>query len=159
MRNPCLRINPNRQHADTSLLNNTSSRAYSLEQNPVLGDQVITISAPATPRISQVQPTPQHRWLPLSEFQDWPYAEQYTILQRSLALRFRRFLILVRTCHILIFLGFLTILGSLIPALWRSVARNDIQGGFSLAQYILGVGVFIIGFAVAIHSRTCTCWQ
>lgn len=62
-------------------------------------------------------------------------------------------------CHSLILLGFLTILGSLVPALWRSVARNDIQGGFSLAKYILGVGVFIIGCVVAIHSRTCTCWQ
>lgn len=64
-----------------------------------------------------------------------------------------------QTCYVLIFLGVLTIIGSLIPAIWRSVTRNDIQGGFSLAQYILGVGVFVIGFIVAIHSRTCTCWQ
>ena len=65
----------------------------------------------------------------------------------------------IRTCHILIFLGILAVLGSLVPALWRSIARDDISGGFSLAQYILGVGVFVIGCMVAIHSKTCTCWQ
>ena len=159
MRDPRLRINPNRQHVDTGLLSNQSFRAYSLEENPVLGNQIITISPPATVQHSQLPLTPQHRWLPLPEIPDWPYAEQYLILQRSLTLRFRRILKLIRTCHIMIFLGFLTILGSLVPALWCSVARNDIQGGFSLAQYILGVGVFVIGFMLAIHSRTCTCWQ
>ena len=65
----------------------------------------------------------------------------------------------VRPCYALIFLGLLTVSGSLAAALWRSVDRNDISGGFSLAQYILGVGVFIIGSMVAIHSRYCTCWQ
>lgn len=159
MRDPRLRINPNRQHVDTSLLSTQSSRAYSLEGNPMMENQIISIPAPATAQLLHVQLTPQHRWLPLSELPDWPYAKQYTTLQRSLTLKFRRLLKLIRTCHIMIFLGFLTILGSLIPALWRSVARNDIQGGFSLAQYILGVGVFVIGFIVAIHSRTCTCWQ
>ena len=37
----------------------------------------------------------------------------------------------VRTHHILIFLGLLTVLvGRLIRALWRLVAHKDIQGGF-----------------------------
>ena len=65
----------------------------------------------------------------------------------------------IRTCYILIFLGFLTVIGSLIPALWRSINRNDISGGFSIAQYVLGVGVLVIGCTVAIHSSTCTCWS
>ena len=65
----------------------------------------------------------------------------------------------IRPCYLLIFLAILTIVGSLVPALWRSTKRDDIQGGFSLAQYILGVGVFIIGCAVAIHSRSCSCWM
>lgn len=65
----------------------------------------------------------------------------------------------IRPCSVLIFLAFATIAGSLVPALWRSISHNDIQGGFSLAQYILGVGVFVIGCVVAIHSRTCTCWS
>ena len=43
--------------------------------------------------------------------------------------------------------------------LWRSISRNDISGGFSLARYILGVGVFVVGCEVAIHSKTCTCWS
>lgn len=65
----------------------------------------------------------------------------------------------IRPCYVLIFLGLLTILGSLVPAVWRSISHNDISGGFSLAQYILGVGVFVIGCVVAIHSRTCNCWS
>lgn len=65
----------------------------------------------------------------------------------------------LRPCFVLILLGFLTIVGSLVPALWLSISHNDISGGFALAQYILGVGVFVIGCVVAIHSRTCTCWS
>ncbi len=65
----------------------------------------------------------------------------------------------IRPCHIIILLGLLTIVGSLVPALWRSTARNDISGGFSIAQYILAVGVFVIGGMLVIHSRTCTCWS
>lgn len=65
----------------------------------------------------------------------------------------------VRTCHILILLDFLTIVGSLVPAVWRSIALNDVSGAFSLAQYILGIGVFVVVCIVTIHSRTCTCWQ
>jgi len=64
-----------------------------------------------------------------------------------------------RTCLLLILLGILTIIGSLVPALWCSIARNDMSGGFALAQYVLGVGVLVVGSVVAIHSRTCTCWQ
>ena len=65
----------------------------------------------------------------------------------------------IRPCHIIILLGLLTILGSLVPAFWRSAARNDIAGGFSIAQYILAVGVFVVGGLLVIHSRTCTCWS
>lgn len=65
----------------------------------------------------------------------------------------------MRPCYLLIVSGLFAIIGSLAPALWRSTSRDDISGGFSLAQYILGVGVFIIGSIVVIHSRTCTCWH
>ena len=65
----------------------------------------------------------------------------------------------LRPCHILIFLGFVTVVGSLAPALWRSTREGDISGGFGLAQYILGVGVFAVGSMVAIHSRRCSCWR
>ena len=65
----------------------------------------------------------------------------------------------IRLCHIIILLGLLTIVGSLVPAFWRSTARNDISGGFSIAQYILAVGVFVVGGMLVIHSRTCTCWS
>lgn len=65
----------------------------------------------------------------------------------------------IRPCHVLIALGFITIVGSLAPAIWRSTNRNDISGGFSLGQYILGAGVFVIGSIVMIHSKKCTCWD
>ena len=64
----------------------------------------------------------------------------------------------MRTCYILIFFGLLTIIGSLLPAIWRSIYSSDVSGGFNLAQYTLGVGVFVIGCVVAIHSKNCTCW-
>lgn len=62
-------------------------------------------------------------------------------------------------CYLLIFLGFITVIGSLVPGLWRARSRNDLSGGFSLAQYILGVGIFIVGSMVAIHSKSCECWK
>ena len=65
----------------------------------------------------------------------------------------------IRPCYILIILGILTIIISLAPAIWRSTTSKDLSGGFSLAQYILGVGVFVVGSATVIHSKTCTCWQ
>ncbi len=65
----------------------------------------------------------------------------------------------IRPCHIIILLGLLTIVSSLVPAFWRSTARNDISGGFSIAQYILAVGVFIVGGILVVHSKTCTCWS
>ena len=65
----------------------------------------------------------------------------------------------LRPCYLLIFLGVLTVAGSLAPALWRSTQDKDLSGGFGLAQYILGVGVFAVGSMVAIHSRRCSCWR
>ena len=62
-------------------------------------------------------------------------------------------------CYLLIFLGLLTVVGSLLPGLWRASSHNDLSGGFSLAQYILGVGIFVVGSMVAIHSKSCECWK
>lgn len=62
-------------------------------------------------------------------------------------------------CYLLIFLGLLTVTGSLIPGLWRASSDNDLSGGFALAQYILGVGIFVVGSMVAIHSKSCECWK
>ena len=101
----------------------------------------------------------QESWLPYSELAVRPYTHRYLSLQQSLAVRFQRITKSIQMCHIFIFLGFLTIVGSLVPAIWRSVARDDISGAFTLAQYILGVGVFVIGCMVAVHSKSCTCWQ
>lgn len=65
----------------------------------------------------------------------------------------------IRLCYILIILGLVTVIGSLAPALWQSSSNHDLSGGFALAQYVLGVGIFVVGSITAIHSKTCTCWQ
>ena len=65
----------------------------------------------------------------------------------------------VRPCYLLIMLGTLTLISSLVPALWQAEKHHDLAGGFTLAQYILGVGILIVGSVTAIHSRSCTCWQ
>ena len=62
-------------------------------------------------------------------------------------------------CYLLIFLGLLTVICSLLPGIWRASSNNDLSGGFSLAQYILGVGIFAVGSMVAIHSKSCECWK
>jgi len=86
-----------------------------------------------------------------SQFKTSPQKREYSWIKDQ-ALR-------IRPCYILIFLGSLTIFGSLTPALLRSIDDGDVSGGFAVAQYVLGVGVFVIGCIVAIHSRTCTCWS
>ena len=65
----------------------------------------------------------------------------------------------IRTCYILVALGMVSIAGSLALALWRTIKNSDIQGGFSIAQYVLAVGALIIGCVLVIHSRTCSCWS
>ena len=65
----------------------------------------------------------------------------------------------IRTCYILVTLGIFSIAGSLALALWRTINNSDIQGGFSIAQYVLAVGALIIGCVLVIHSRNCSCWS
>lgn len=153
------RVHSTKRHTETSLPNNQSPRSYSLDEGLRSGNQILPIRTLSTAQSARIQRPSLYAWLPSSESPCWPYAERCTILRRTVILKCRRCWKTIRTCHLLIFLGFLTVLGSLIPAVWRSAARHDIQGGFSLAQYILGVGVFVVGCMVAIHSRTCTCWQ
>lgn len=115
--------------------------------------RVRDISAQLQPRPQNTlfSPTAEQRWLPYPK-QDLPAHRSSKNFCLSV---FNR----IRACYILIFLGFLTIVGSLVPALWRSIPHNDLSGGFTLAQYILGVGALVVGCAVAIHSKTCTCWS
>ena len=75
----------------------------------------------------------------------------------SSRLNYQKALSNIRTCYTLRVSGLLTILGSLGPAVSRLVHSNDLSGGFTLAQYILSVGVFVIGCVVATHSEKCTC--
>ena len=65
----------------------------------------------------------------------------------------------IRTCYTLVALGIFSIAGSLTLALWRTINDSDIQGGFTLAQYILAVGALIIGCVLVLHGRTCSCWS
>ena len=159
MQNSRLHVHPNKERVNTTLASDRSFRLCLAEKIFGAADQVVAVPTSDTSRLTDTPLTLREPRLLSSELSCWPYLRQYTRLQRFLRLRFRLFSETIKPCHVLIFLGFLTILGSLIPALWRSVARHDIQGGFSLAQYILGVGVFVVGCMVAIHSRACTCWQ
>ncbi len=77
----------------------------------------------------------------------------------AITLWLRRMCSSIRTCYVLVALGIFSIAGSLALALWRTINHSDIQGGFSLAQYILAVGAFIIGCVLVLHSRTCSCWS
>ena len=70
-----------------------------------------------------------------------------------------RYLSATKTCHRLLLLGSLTIAGSLGVGIWRSQSLNDVSGGFSLAQYIWGIGIFVVGSMVVLHAKSCTCSQ
>ena len=65
----------------------------------------------------------------------------------------------IRPCYAIIGTGLVFIAGSLVPAVWRSVADNYLSGAFAMAQYILSVGVFVVGSMVAVHAKRCACWQ
>ena len=101
---------------------------------------------------------PHASWPPVPGMPLWPYYELDPPTSTLMVPRISPSVLKIRACYIFILLGVFTIVGSLASALWRSIDSNDISGGFSLAQYILGVGVFVIGCMVAIHSKTCTCW-
>ena len=101
---------------------------------------------------------PHASWPPVPGMPLWPYYELDPPTSTLMVPRILPSALKIRACYIFILLGVFTIVGSLASALWRSIDRDDMSGGFSLAQYILGVGVFVIGCMVAIHSKTCTCW-
>ena len=63
----------------------------------------------------------------------------------------------IKTCHILILLGTITIIGSLTGALWRTEALDDASGGFALGQYFLAVGALVMGCWTAVHVKYCRC--
>ncbi len=65
----------------------------------------------------------------------------------------------VRTCYLLIAFGIVTIVASIGLISWRSVFRNDFSGGFSAAQYVVGVGAFIVTPITCLHITACKCWQ
>ena len=66
----------------------------------------------------------------------------------------------VRPCIFLIILAFLAFAISLSLAMWWSVSRNDVSGGFTIGSYIVAVVALPIGIASYQHSRSgCQCWQ
>ena len=119
--------------------------------------RVEAIQAP-NPSGSETRPIAQER----SSL--WPGLLYYSCVGRSLpsslaiTLWLGRVCSSIRTCYILVALGMFSIASSLALALWRTVNNSDIQGGFSVAQYILAVGALIIGCVLVLHSRTCSCW-
>ena len=112
---------------------------------------------------NQSEPEPWPRAWESSSF--WPELLHCSCIGRrlpsSIAIKrwFRRTCSRIRTCYLLVALGMISIAGSLALALWRTINNGDIQGGFSIAQYVLAVGALIIGCVLVLHSRTCSCWS
>jgi len=66
----------------------------------------------------------------------------------------------LQPCVVLIIFTFLAFAGSLSFAVWWSVSRNDVSGGFTIGSYIVAVIALPIGIASYQHSRSgCQCWQ
>lgn len=108
---------------------------------------------------TNIHSEPKASWPPVQGMPSWPFHElpppAAAIYMTSTFIVLKK----IRTCYILVVLGLATIVGSLGPALWRATEYGDISGGFSLAQYILSVGVFVVGCMVAIHSKSCSSWR
>ena len=45
----------------------------------------------------------------------------------------------MRLCHVIIAIGLLTLLISLTIALWWSLTKNDVSGGFTMAAYVVAI--------------------
>lgn len=65
----------------------------------------------------------------------------------------------IRPCYAILLVALSFIIGSLTPAIWWSAVVKDISSAFSIAQYILGVGMFVVGSMIALHAKRCVCWQ
>ena len=133
------------RHAET-----TSARHQRLIERPIqdmAGPAIATGSTDEVPRSLPFRPV------------HVASIEQCSRLHRSLTLRLRHIVGSIPPCYILIVLGVCTIVGSLTLALWCSIDRSDISGGFAVAQYILAVGALVLACVLNIHSRTCTCWS
>jgi hypothetical protein len=66
---------------------------------------------------------------------------------------------LFRTCLIMIYLAAITIISSLVIALWWSITRKDPSGGFTMAGYIIAVGGIVMFPIQSHHSKSCRCWR
>ncbi|KAH6682864.1 hypothetical protein B0J14DRAFT_556139 [Halenospora varia] len=61
-------------------------------------------------------------------------------------------------CYTLILIDALAILSSLTLALWWSITRNDVSGGFTMAAYIVAVFGVPLGCLQIMHNKRCRCW-
>jgi hypothetical protein len=64
-----------------------------------------------------------------------------------------------RVCHVVICIGVLTFIGSLTLALWWSMAKNDVSGGFTMAAYVVAVGGLPLASIQIRHNQRCRCWK
>ena len=65
----------------------------------------------------------------------------------------------LRLCHVIIAIGLLTLLISLTIALWWSLTKNDVSGGFTMAAYIVAIAGLPLGSIQIRHNRRCKCWR
>lgn len=64
-----------------------------------------------------------------------------------------------RVCHVVICIGILTFVGSLTLALWWSMVKNDVSGGFTMAAYVVAVGGLPLASIQIRHNQRCRCWK
>ena len=64
-----------------------------------------------------------------------------------------------RVCHTIICIGILTFIGSLTLAMWWSMAKDDVSGGFTMAAYIVAVGGLPLASIQMRHNQRCRCWK
>ena len=64
-----------------------------------------------------------------------------------------------RTCVILSMVSAGAVLTSLSLALWWSMTRNDVSGGFTIGGYIVAVGCLVLYPIQYQHSKSCRCWH
>jgi hypothetical protein len=64
-----------------------------------------------------------------------------------------------KACMVLIALSLVITMISVILAIWWSVTRDDISGGWTLGGFVVSISAIALGIAGILHRRECKCWD
>ena len=62
-------------------------------------------------------------------------------------------------CWILVLIGTMVIGGSLAVGLYYSIAKDNMDGGFTVASWMIAVGTLVLAGPVTKHYPNCRCWE